>query len=76
MALWTTQFALSAGDEHMRALEDRNKHLRQKLAALRLELTSAKSIKDKREKDLKAAYKKQKEAYEQMKQKGGQQRLS
>ncbi|KAE8302385.1 hypothetical protein GL50803_0011743 [Giardia duodenalis] len=70
MALWTTQFALSAGDEHMRALEDRNKHLRQKLAALRLELTSAKSIKDKREKDLKAAYKKQKEAYEQMKQKG------
>ncbi|EFO64752.1 Hypothetical protein GLP15_5096 [Giardia lamblia P15] len=69
MALWTAQFALSASDEHIRTLKDKNTHLRQKLAALRLELTSIKSIRDKREKDLKTAYKKQKEAYEQMKQK-------
>lgn len=70
MALWTTQFALSAGDERLHMLEDRNQHLRQKLAALRLELASAKSIKDKQEKDMRAAHSKQKEIYEQMKQKG------
>lgn len=70
MALWSKQFALSADDERMHVLEDRNQHLRQKLAALRLELASAKSIKEKHEKSLKSARKRQKEAHEQMKREG------
>lgn len=70
MALWSRQFALSADDERMQALEDKNQHLRQKLTALRLELASAKSIKERHEKSMKNARKKQKEAYEKMKKEG------